>query len=375
MKTVFVCTTIHHPANISEFVKNLVRHGHSGKTEFIVIGDRKSPTDTAAYLEKTCTKEIPVHYHDLPAQKKWLEKFPELDRVIPVDRIQRRNIGYLLACEIGATTIVSIDDDNFPLANEDYLAGHANVGKTARLRSYETKNGWYNVCEELITSPKNQFYHRGFPLKFRWSKDEKRVDQLSARVAVNAGFWLGDPDIDTFARLTEPFEVTGSHLNTSFTLARGTWSPFNSQNTAYLAEMLPALFLLIEGRPLKNLSVWRYDDIWMSYFARKIIDQKGDLVSYGAPWVRQKRNPHDFLLDLEREIMPLRLTNRLVNSLRQVSLTGTGSYGELYSELCEALGREFETSSDYDREEKDYFREMISNMKVWSKTCRELMGS
>lgn len=99
------------------------------------------------------------------------------------------------------------------------------------------------------------------------------------RVAVSAGMWLGDPDIDAMARLCLMLNATSYTRTDSYVLSPSTWSPFNSQNTAVLREVIPAYFM--------SWCVGRYDDIWPSYVVRRICDHLQQSVSYGLPVVHQ----------------------------------------------------------------------------------------
>jgi len=54
----------------------------------------------------------------------------------------------------------------------------------------------------------------------------------------------------------------------------GTWSPFDSQNTALMRDAVPAYFL--------SPYTARYDDIWGSYIVTRIAEHFGDVVSYAS---------------------------------------------------------------------------------------------
>src|SRR5207237_64093 len=163
----------------------------------------------------------------------------------------------------------------------DHLAGHRLVGETAAVDCVASDTGWWNVCSLLDTDPPRRFYHRGFPLSRRWQPTAERRTVRTARVAVTAGLWLGDPDADPV------------HLVVAGGALRGHKSGFTN---------------------------FRYDDIWMSYFAKLAVDRMGDLVTFGRPLVVQERNPHDLLTDLDRELVPMFLTEHLVEILRGIEL-------------------------------------------------------
>jgi hypothetical protein len=62
-------------------------------------------------------------------------------------------------------------------------------------------------------------------------------------VVVNAGLWLGDPDVDAVTRICNDINAEQYTREQSFALARGTWCPFNSQNTALWRGVIPAYCL------------------------------------------------------------------------------------------------------------------------------------
>jgi hypothetical protein len=88
------------------------------------------------------------------------------------------------------------------------------------------------------------------------------------------------------------------------------WSPINSQNTAYSRELAP-LMLLPPG-------IGRYDDIFGSYIAQRVLQETDYHVAFGQPFVRQERHEHDLLADLEAEMWGMRHTERFVSDLKTV---------------------------------------------------------
>ena len=110
------------------------------------------------------------------------------------------------------------------------------------------------------------FYPRGFPYSKRWSSDEISTNSSKVKVVLNAGLWLGDPDIDAITRLCKPINAIKykKTYGDTFALENGTWCPINTQNTSYSRDIIPASFV--------PPNVGRYDDIWSGYLLRKITD-------------------------------------------------------------------------------------------------------
>ena len=254
-----------------------------------------------------------MRYLGVEDQERYLARWPEFAEFLPWNRIQRRNVGLLLAWEGDADVVVTIDDDNF-LEQPDYLGAHAHLGQELELEAVESPTGWWNVCLMLEEARGIRFYHRGHPLSQRWHDDEWQVVTRRGRVVVNAGLWLDDPDVDALARLYFPVCATGpsEHYRDRLALAPGTWAPFNSQNTGLLRETIPAYLLFPH--------IGRYDDIWASYVIRRIADARGDLVTYGAPLVRQERNPHDYFKDFDAERLGLETNDVFLAALHACDL-------------------------------------------------------
>src|SRR5271170_7671929 len=96
MKTTIVTTTISVPTFLTAYEANARRFGH--EVDFIVVGDKKTPLEAAAFCESipNCT------YLDLKKQEKIMTPFPALWSHIPLNSIERRNIGMLEAYKNGA---------------------------------------------------------------------------------------------------------------------------------------------------------------------------------------------------------------------------------------------------------------------------------
>jgi hypothetical protein len=357
MKTAIVTTTINIPVLLTNYAENAKYYGHSD-VEFIVIGDRKSPSGTAEFC-KTIENYYPCAYLDIPAQQRYLDRFPKLWEHLKFDSIQRRNIGMLHAYEHGADTLITIDDDNFVM-NQDFVGLHGMVGSKAHLPAYGSTSGWFNVCAALETDEGIPFYHRGYPQKQRWIETAKFESKFSARrrVAVNAGFWLDNPDIDALTRMDRQIIVRGFKpgYETRFSLFPGTWSPFNSQNTALMRDVIPAYFL--------SPYIGRYDDIWASYIVLRIAQQMGDVVAYGEPLVRQERNPHDLWRDLDVERNGMIMTDDFCEALRAISLRGT-SYADCFGEIVSQLPKLWQEEAKWTQSQKEWRSQLIEGMEIW----------
>ncbi len=364
MKTAIVTTTIRVPVVLENYLANLAAGGHTD-VEFIVVGDLKSPPETGAFLAGLSERSgVPIHWWDAERQKDWLRGHEELDRLLPWNSVQRRNLAYLQAVLCGAERIITIDDDNWT-TDDDYLGGHAIVGTTAKVETVASSRGWFNTASRLVTEPLKPLHHRGFPTCMRTVAEELTYASAEARVVVNAGFWLDVPDADAMCHLDSPVDVTGYRTGCEgrVAVARGTNMVFNSQNTAFHRDLLPAMYLMPMGGMCGKLEVGRYDDIWMSIFVKVIADHLGDLVTVGAPMVRQVRNDHDLIEDMLVEIPSQRITNRMTKSLERVALGGA-DYASCYLELTAQLRAALDVDG-YTDDERTYLNGMYDGMEAW----------
>lgn len=277
MRIACVTTTINVPRVLSLYTKQALG------VQFFIIGDRKTPdVEVVNFL----TEHVPNHaYYGIDDQYKLGYKCA---RLIPENCIQRRNIGFLEALKWGADVIVSIDDDNIPYAINyfDHFSYWQFDGMSA-----SSESAWFDVGTLL----QPQAEHRGFPHTRRSPPIFESV--VDARIGVAAGVCLGDPDISAVTRIANaPIVHNVSEILQAgvVTDPKRTWTVFNSQNTAFVRDLAPAMFMFP--------GVGRYDDIYASLVCQRLMRYLGLFVHFGRPFVWQQRNKHDLIKDLKAEI-------------------------------------------------------------------------
>jgi hypothetical protein len=370
-----VTTTIRTPRFLEGALENADRYGHLPRLRIIVVGDRKTPGEVGGYVSQLGRRYgVDVVYLDIAAQRRFLRRWPSLDLFLRYDSIQRRNVGYLIAAEGRAEVIITVDDDNF-VTEEDFIGGHAIVGRQVSLPVVSHPSGWWNVCERLTTNRQRRFYPRGFPKSAQdWKTGPGRVTAQEVRIIANGGLWLGAPDVDATAHIEEPIEVTGLEPlggNRTCALAPGTWCPLNSQNTAFDASVLPAMYLPVMHDWIRGSRISRMDDIWMSYFLRAIADLRGESVAYGPPLVIQERNPHNFLNDLSEELPGYVLTEHIAGYLRRFH-SDSATYADAYLDLIYHLRESTEDDSKIDISQREYLRTLTLGMAAWLASIKEI---
>jgi hypothetical protein len=229
----------------------------------------------------------------------------------------RRNIGFLEAVKRGAELIVTLDDDNEPKLTTQLHDIEELFNDSSEVDTVSSSTGWFDPGSLCLAkdSAGNETYvtHRGYPLTQRHNNPVVRYNtDESMPIGVHAGLWYGEPDIDAIERMMLSPDVF--HIEPSVKLERGTWAPFDSQSTVFLAKLMPMMMCWPH--------IGRYDDIWASYLARCIMDELGYAVMYGHPAVYQDRNEHNLMTDLRNELWGMEFTPYLIDILRLVDFTG-----------------------------------------------------
>ncbi len=263
MKKVIVTTTINPP---TEAIK---RFASMKDWHLLVVGDLKTPED--AYKG--------YHYF---SPKEQFEKYPELSKLIGWNCIQRRNLGFVEAWNMGAEIIASVDDDNIP-----YKWWGKEALEPVTATRYTTENA---VFDPLSVTEHYQLWHRGFPLQLIGKRFNFKHDkEVKKKFLVQADLWNGDPDVDAICRMMYQPDVAFQNITPYFANKP---SPFNSQNTFLRREVLPYFFMFP--------GIGRMDDIWASYFVQQKFPES---VVYCKPSVYQKRNPHNIMSDMQQEML------------------------------------------------------------------------
>lgn len=373
MRVAIVVTTIFEPRFLDGYVENLRRFGHDQTTEIIVIIDRKTPPAVAERCEHHRRDGARVLCPTLEEQESFLARFPSMKGRIPYDTDNRRNIGFLMALERGAEVLISIDDDNYVLDHVDFVAEHLVAGTTIDDPAAESSDGWLNICTLLHSSTKDEIFPRGFPyFARRHERTLRDANEGAARVAVNAGLWLSDPDVDAMTRLTQAPRIHAAE-DASLRLGRGTWTPINTQNTAIVRDAIAAYYYVRMGFSLGGLRIDRYGDILSGYLVAKCVKTRGDAIRIGSPIADHRRTPHNLFKDLYHELAGMVLLDDLLPWLTETTIGGS-SYAELYASLADALEEQSASMKGFvwDDGGRDFLVETAGHMRAWLEAVAEI---
>lgn len=316
-KVAIVTTTIHTPYILSEYATML--GAYDGR--IFVAGDRKTPH---AEVQALCDDLSAIYLS--PEQQTALDY--DCSGVIGWNSTARRNIATLEALKWGADVVVTIDDDNVP-AGGDWLTRHLGIlGFRGQMKhiTWHSRDRWLNVGQYAD----DPFNARGLPMP------ERRphlmlagMAETTEHIGIVNGLTLGDPDMDAIGRLDRQRFVSGyllPHRSERITIRPSdTWAPLNAQNTSYVRELAPLMGVLP--------GIGRYDDIWASYIAMKVLGDTEWAVSFGEPYVIHERDryQHNLWQDLENELYGLQMTEPFIAELRSIDLSR-------YSSIMERLG-------------------------------------
>ncbi len=292
MKTAIVVTSISAPnAALRAIADGSKKHGF----DFIVCGDTKSPQDFA----------LPgCRFMSIADQVATGFRFAT---ACPVQTYARKNIGYLVAIKEGAELIVETDDDNFPRpaffdARKPRLAVPTVAG-----------TGWLNVYRYFTDA---HIWPRGLPLAA--IRDPippfESIPSQTVDCPIQQGLADENPDVDAVYRLILPLPQN-FRTNRRIALGKGTWCPFNSQNTTWWPSAFPLLYLPVHCS-------FRMTDIWRSFVAQRIAWENGWHLLFHEPTMWQERNEHDLMRDFADEVPGYLHNDRIRRALEDTSLTG-----------------------------------------------------
>jgi Reversibly glycosylated polypeptide len=199
---------------------------------------------------------------------------------IPHRSAATRNFGHVLAYREGFDVIVALDYDCRP--GSGWLDHHLScLGPATGVPAVAAR--WINTIET------EGFWARGYPYEYR-NAENRRVEERTAtgRVKVNMGLWNHILDLNGIDKLqAEPpydqgVREPGNHV------ALGNL-PVCGMNTAFEADVTPAYFFLPNVWVNGTWQLSRHDDIWGGYILKKLMDRRGDLMSFGLPVVEHTK--------------------------------------------------------------------------------------
>jgi len=371
---VLVMSTIADPVILEDYFRNFERFGHLERMLAIVIPDRKTPASAYERCADLTRRGLKTLCPTLEEQETYLNKFNGLGKLIPYNSDNRRNVGFLMALESGAPVLLSIDDDNFCLPDEDFVKAHSIVlGEPTAECEVSSDNRWFNICDMLETEPHVTVYPRGFPYFARHQQPRISRSVQKGRVHMNAGLWLSEPDMDAMTWLIAPVRASAMR-GSSVLLSDSAWSPINTQNTGVHRDVIISYYFLRMGYPLAGTPIDRYGDIFSGYFSQACVRHLGYKVRVGSPLAEHRRNSHNYMRDAANEFACIWALEDITQWLIDAKLEGS-NYGDAYASLADKLEDAVESFSGaiWNQATRGYFHQTAYLMRRWIAACRQLM--
>jgi hypothetical protein len=371
-----VFTTIFYPELLWAYQENLDRHGQLDDTCVWVVGDRKTPATVPDLCQEVSAWGLKTTYLDCTWQEAWAGQQPALAARLPWNNETRRNVGYLCALEAGCERLISIDDDNWPTA-DDFIGGHSLTGKQWTGEVIREDKGFHNVCAYLRFEPARPVFPRGFPFKLRGTVNAPRLIRpvQPVTVGVTAGLWLNEPDIDATTWLNGRVNGKAYVGPDTCVLDQSTWTPINTQNTSVLRALIPAYLCIPMGWEVPGGKIQRYGDIWGGYFLQAVLSGTPWHIAFGRPLVDHRRNPHDYVDDLRQEFWGTILTDWLLTVLREQFKPTSALIVDRVHELAAFLEDQAlpQMPKWCPEEMKQFLRHTAGNVQCWSDACRRCL--
>ncbi|SCG59227.1 hypothetical protein [Micromonospora halophytica] len=359
-------------AFLSAYRTLLGRIDASDRVRIVIIPDRKTPASLFETVEQARRSGLDVVCPTVAEQDAMLAALGA-PTLVPYDSDNRRNIGYLMSWQSDADFLISVDDDNFPV-DDQFFAAHAVVAAGPRpARVVSADSGWWNPCDQLAVEPM-PVYPRGFPYAHRTpTPTTERTETVDVRI--NAGLWLGDPDVDAITRIAVRPDVTAMPAP-AVVFDTDTWAPVNSQNTAVHRDALPAYYFPRMGYRHHGQEIDRYADIFSGYFVQACAKHLGHAVRFGDPLAMHARNEHLLLRDLQQELTAIALLEDVLAWLPGCKLDGD-TYTEAYLSLSYQLQDAVEGMSGrlWTHELRGFVHQMAHLMRQWIGVLQRCQGT
>jgi len=278
-------------------------------TEFFAAWGDQGGWDDVVVVEDNAEKTFSVgkarhHY----SHKEIAEMLGDDAWIISKKDSAIRSFGFLVACELGADRIITLDDDVRP---------HKNGYGGTLVEAYEASLN-HPVWVESVPGRRT----RGLPYINRG---------LVPGVVAGFGFWSNVCDDDALCALVNQpgyFEPpVGARL-----IPRGQLTPVCGMSLYFKREAAPLFYfpLMGEGQPYR-----RMDDIWAGLVAKHVADHLGWHLSAGGPVVEHIR-ASDTLKNLVAEAPGIAANEKYWEIVQSVKLTKT-TPAECVQELGEGM--------------------------------------
>ena len=277
-----VITTINQETEAIKLIKDIEG------SRLIIVGDKKTPNYSDPKI-------------DFVSIEQQFDEYRAFSEKLPVNHYCRKNIGYIHSKRnYDFNFLAETDDDNIPYTGwvDKFFAPDFD-------KSISTQGDWLNIYR-LYTD--DFVWPRGLPLEQIRQEYEIVISEGGDyRIGVVQGLANGDPDVDSLYRLIIEKEIMFS--SERYVIEKGTFSPFNSQNTLWKKEFLGLSYLPC------NVT-FRYTDILRGMIAQHLLWKYDHQLAFVGPTVFQQRNEHSLIKDFEDEVPMFLQQERVVQIIQ-----------------------------------------------------------
>jgi len=343
-------------------------------TKVIIIdeGDQKLRKNNRTFIS-----EIRHEFYGPQERAEWFKKhfgssYETYLHVIPERCHAETSFGFLMAYAEQPDLVIELDDDVFVIDGQDFVDLHhenieGNFGITV-----ESKGSWYNSMENLELSTDAEVFPRGYPYVPDARNAEYKWLDKGGKCVLNMGLWAGNPDLDALTFLYHGGFAGECHIRgvrckrKKVIVAKGTYFPVCSMNTAFVPKIIPAFYQLY----MNHMGVNRFDDIWSGILLKKIADHMGDKMCLGEPTVYHYRGPRDPFKQLMMEWDGIVINEILWRIVDSLPLDGE-TYWDAYNSFMHEFGRSIAKTTLAPLHKK-FIRTQIEKMRLWLKTVDKL---
>lgn len=254
--------------------------------------------------------------------------------IIPRKVSAIRNYGFIQAYKMGAQTIITIDDDCYPVENHDLISLHQ------KNLSLSAPQKWTNTYPDA-----RHMYTRGMPY----------LNRKETPIMLSHGVWTNVLDSDGATHLQNLNFKAKFAQHFLQIIPHGAYYPMCSMNLAFRCEIIPLMYfpLMGENAQGKKWGYDRFDDIWAGIFSKKIMDHLGYGVINGAPFI-EHRKASDPFKNLQKEANGIETNEKVWQAVEAINLTATTPI-TAYQELMEKV--------KFPQEE--YFVKLKEAIQIW----------
>jgi hypothetical protein len=303
-----------------------------------------------------------VYYFDYAAQEAYAGRHYA---AMPHKSAASRNIGHYIAWKEGFDVIVALDYDC--RTRPGWLEAHLEAlrrGTDLPASEPAVTGGWVNPIRQSFPNG-DTVYARGYPYELRTPElAQEAVTTASGRVALNLGVWDGILDLNGVDKLYagEPGDPGVPGGPNPAALGH---IPVCGMNTAFLRELTPAYYFLPDVW-VNGWQLSRHDDIWGGYIVKRLMDLRGDLLTYGGPVVehtKQTRLERVVVLEQWMHLMSVPFYDLVDAAVAEVR---PGDYAQMFAHFVQEYQR-LTPRSPAPPHYRAVFRELGEWMARWAK--------